>query len=943
MFWHRTTHSRRFGIIFIIDMANFLAALFGGTKHDKDMKRLQPLVDKVKAEYSWAESLRDEDFPRITAEWKDEVQSGRKTLDDLLPKAYALAREAAGRTLGERHYDVQIMGAIVLHQGSILEMKTGEGKTLTSVPAAYLNALEGKGVHVVTVNDYLAGRDAEWMGRVYSFLGLTTGVVFPGQDEARKKEAYKADITYGTNNEFGFDYLRDNMKGSLQAKCQQTHHFCIVDEIDSILIDEARTPLIISGQAEDDTPKVRAAKSIVPFLKECEKDPETGDYYELSAIDKLDREVYAAFDEKGDFKLDEKGKKVTFTKQGMTHMEELLRKAGALQPSSAEDGSTVYSLYDDANFELVHYVTQAVRAEYMYKRDTDYIVKDGEVQIVDEFTGRVLPGRRYSEGLHQAIEAKENVSVRGQSRTFATITFQNFFRMYDKISGMTGTADTEATEFKQIYNIDVVVIPTNLPVQRKDLPDLTFYSEEFKYNAIVKDVKRIHATGQPILIGTTSIEKSERLSRLLTREGIRHEVLNAKNHAREAYIIGEAGAEGAVTIATNMAGRGTDIKLGGSPEHIAMKKVGTEASPEELRKAVQEIMPEYRKAYEKVKSLGGLYIIGSERHESRRIDNQLRGRAGRQGDPGMSQFYVALDDPLMRLFAKEGLREMIGKLGLKDGEPIQHKMLDNAIENAQKRVEQRNFEIRKRLLEYDDVLNEQRNFIYSERDKILAADDLIERIIENTNALIDNAYEDADGDASRFAEDFQRLFSIRPPEGMENNREDLKKFMESNLRDKESKVGKEGFNAFIRFIYLKNIDKRWVDHLDALEDLREAASLMSYAQKNPLVEYKNTASDAFDEMIESITEAVCRTVNAVRVSLQPRQQRPAGQPRIEATHHSPSSVLSNVPRGEVRTNVTAASQAQGTTYVRSQPKVGRNDPCPCGSGKKYKHCCGKNL
>lgn len=943
MFWHRTTHSRRFGIIFIIDMANFLAALFGGTKHDKDMKRLQPLVDKVKAEYSWAESLRDEDFPRITAEWKDEVQSGRKTLDDLLPKAYALAREAAGRTLGERHYDVQIMGAIVLHQGSILEMKTGEGKTLTSVPAAYLNALEGKGVHVVTVNDYLAGRDAEWMGRVYSFLGLTTGVVFPGQDEARKKEAYKADITYGTNNEFGFDYLRDNMKGSLQAKCQQAHHFCIVDEIDSILIDEARTPLIISGQAEDDTPKVRAAKSIVPFLKECEKDPETGDYYELSAIDKLDREVYAAFDEKGDFKLDEKGKKVTFTKQGMTHMEELLRKAGALQPSSAEDGSTVYSLYDDANFELVHYVTQAVRAEYMYKRDTDYIVKDGEVQIVDEFTGRVLPGRRYSEGLHQAIEAKENVSVRGQSRTFATITFQNFFRMYDKISGMTGTADTEATEFKQIYNIDVVVIPTNLPVQRKDLPDLTFYSEEFKYNAIVKDVKRIHATGQPILIGTTSIEKSERLSRLLTREGIRHEVLNAKNHAREAYIIGEAGAEGAVTIATNMAGRGTDIKLGGSPEHIAMKKVGTEASPEELRRAVQEIMPEYRKAYEKVKSLGGLYIIGSERHESRRIDNQLRGRAGRQGDPGMSQFYVALDDPLMRLFAKEGLREMIGKLGLKDGEPIQHKMLDNAIENAQKRVEQRNFEIRKKLLEYDDVLNEQRNFIYSERDKILAADDLIERIIENTNALIDNAYEDANGDASRFAEDFQRLFSTRLPEGMENNRENLRKYMENNLREKESKVGKEGFNAFIRFIYLKNIDKRWVDHLDALEDLREAASLMSYAQKNPLVEYKNTASDAFDEMIESITEAVCRTVNAVRISLQPRPQRPAGQPRIEATHHSPSSVLSSVPRGEVRTNVTAASQAQGTTYVRSQPKVGRNDPCPCGSGRKYKHCCGKNL
>ena len=923
-------------------MANFLAALFGGTKHDKDMKRLQPLVQKVKAEYGWAESLSDEDFPRITAEWKAEVQSGKKTLDDLLPKAFALVREAAGRTLGEKHYDVQIMGAIVLHQGSILEMKTGEGKTLTSVPAAYLNALEGKGVHIVTVNDYLAQRDAEWMGRVYSFLGMTTGVVIPGQDEARKKEAYKADITYGTNNEFGFDYLRDNMKGSLQAKVQARHHYCIIDEIDSILIDEARTPLIISGQSEDDTPKVRAAKAVVPFLKECEKDPETGDYYELSAVDKLDRAAYAAFDEKGDFKLDEKGRKVTFTKDGMTHIEEILRKNGALLPSTDENGNTVYSLYDDANFELVHYVTQAVRAGYMYKKDTDYIVKDGEVQIVDEFTGRVLQGRRYSEGLHQAIEAKENVSVRGQSKTFATITFQNFFRMYEKISGMTGTADTEATEFKQIYNIDVVVIPTNVPVQRKDLPDLTFFDETCKYNAIVKDVKRIHATGQPILIGTTSIEKSEKLSRLLTREGIRHEVLNAKNHAREAYIIGEAGSEGAVTIATNMAGRGTDIKLGGSPEHLAMKKVGTEASPEEIRKTVQEIMPEYRKAYEKVKALGGLYIIGSERHESRRIDNQLRGRAGRQGDPGVSQFYIALDDPLMRLFAKEGLRDMIGKLGLKDGEPIQHKMLDNAIENAQKRVEQRNFEIRKKLLEYDDVLNEQRNFIYSERDKILESDNLIERIIENTSELLDMAFEDAQGDTDKFIENYQRIFSTRPDDEIVNDRNALKERLIANLREKEQKVGKENFNAFIRFVYLRNIDRRWIDHLDALEDLREAASLMSYAQKNPLVEYKNTASDAFDEMIESITETVCRTVNAVRISTEPRV-RTAPQAKLETTHHSPASALSNVPRGEVRTAVTSASTAAGTTYVRSQPKVGRNDPCPCGSGKKYKNCCGKRV
>ncbi len=917
-------------------MANFFAALFGGTKHDKDMKRLRPIVESVRNEYGWAESLRDEDFPRITAEWKEEVRNGRK-LDELLPKAFALAREAAGRVLGERHYDVQIMGAIVLHQGAILEMKTGEGKTLTAVPAAYLNALEGKGVHIVTVNDYLAQRDAEWMGRVYSFLGLTTGCIVAGEDEGRKRAAYSADITYGTNNEFGFDYLRDNMKMTYQQKLQPKHHFCIVDEIDSILIDEARTPLIISGQADDDTPRVRAAKAVVPFLKECEKDPETGEYYELTPMEKLDREAYAAFDEKGDFKLDEKSKKVTFTKQGMTHIEQLLAKEGALKPSKDENGNTAVSLYDEDNFELVHYVTQAVRAQYMYRRDVDYLVKDGEVQIVDEFTGRVLPGRRYSEGLHQAIEAKENVSVRGQSKTFATITFQNFFRMYDKISGMTGTADTEATEFKQIYSLDVVVIPTNVPVQRKDLPDLTYYDEQMKFRAIVNAVKRIHATGQPILIGTTSIEKSERLSSMLTREGIRHEVLNAKNHAREAYIIGEAGAKGAVTIATNMAGRGTDIKLGGSPMHLAIRKVGSDADPETLKKAMEEVMPEYRKAYEEVKSLGGLYIIGSERHESRRIDNQLRGRSGRQGDPGTSQFYISLEDSLMRLFAKDGLREMIGRLGLKDGEPIQHKLLDNAIENAQKRVEERNFQIRKHLLEYDDVLNEQRNFIYSERDRILQDEDLLERVIENTKEYVEEAWEDADGDSEKFAEDYQRIFATRPNEAIANDKAAIEEELERNLRDKEAKVGKANLNLYIRFVYLRNIDRRWIDHLDALEDIRDAASLMSYAQKNPLVEYKNTASDAFDEMISSITEAVVRNINAVRISLQPRSEQKAQGGRLQTLHRSP------VSSAQQRTAVSSESQAQNTTIVRSTPKVGRNDPCPCGSGKKYKNCCGKRF
>ena len=577
----------------------------------------------------------------------------------------------------------------------------------------------------------------------------------------------------------------------------------------------------------------------------------------------------------------------------------------------------------------------------MYQRDTDYIVKDGEVQIVDEFTGRVLPGRRYSEGLHQAIEAKENVMVRGQSKTFATITFQNFFRMYDKLSGMTGTADTEATEFKEIYKMDVVVIPTNVPVQRKDLPDLTFYSEEQKFAAIAKDVRRIHETGQPILIGTTSIEKSERLSKLLTREGIRHEVLNAKNHAREAFIIGEAGAKGAVTIATNMAGRGTDIKLGGSPMHLALRKVGTEASPEELKKAMAEIMPEYRKAYEEVKSLGGLYIIGSERHESRRIDNQLRGRSGRQGDPGVSQFYISLDDPLMRLFAKEGLKEMIGRLGLKDGEPIHHKMLDNAIENAQKRVEERNFEIRKRLLEYDDVLNDQRNFIYSERDRILEAENLSDRVIDNSKELAREAYEAAAGDKDKFIEYYQRVFSSAPDPELGFDISAIEKAIEDGIRDKEAKVGKPNFNSFIRYVYLRNIDKRWVDHLDALEDLREAASLMSYAQKNPLVEYKNTASEAFDEMIGSITEAVCRTVMAVKVTVQPRPAH-GMQGKMQATHQSPGPSLQQRPNQPISTAVTNRAQAENTTIVRTQPKVGRNDPCPCGSGKKYKNCCGKN-
>ena len=640
---------------------NFFAALFGGTKHDKD------IVAAVNAEAGWAEKLSQEDMVRQTGEWKALVRDGKTNLDEILPKAFAMAREASWRVLGEKHYDVQIMGAVVLHQGDILEMKTGEGKTLTCVPAAYLNALSGKGVHVVTVNDYLAGRDASWMGPVYAYMGLTTGFIFANQDNESKKKAYACDITYGTNNEFGFDYLRDNLKWRMQDKVQPTHNYCIVDEIDSILIDEARTPLIISGQADDDSKQVKAANSIVHFLKECEKNPETGEYYELTKMEMLDRKTVESFDERGDYRIDEKAKNITFTKQGINNLERILKSQGLLVTSTDENGNDTTSIYDDGNFELIHYCTEAVIAHRLYEKDVDYVVHDGIVEIVDQFTGRILSGRRYSGGLHQAIEAKEGVKIQGQSKTFATITFQNFFRMYDKLSGMTGTADTEANEFKQIYDLDVVVVPTNKPVRRVDLPDLIYYNEEMKFNAIVEEVKKIHATGQPVLVGTVSIEKSELLSKMFRRAGIQHEVLNAKNHAREAFIIGEAGRKGAVTISTNMAGRGTDIKLGGSPEHLAMKKVGSEAEPEVLRQAVKDIMPQWKEAYEEVKALGGLYIIGSERHESRRIDNQLRGRSGRQGDPGASRFFVSMDDTLMRLFASDTVKSIVGKLGMTDG------------------------------------------------------------------------------------------------------------------------------------------------------------------------------------------------------------------------------------------------------------------------------------
>ena len=922
---------------------NFFAALFGGTKHDKDMKRLNPIVAAVNAEAGWAEKLSQEDMVRQTGEWKALLREGKTDLDAILPKAFAMAREASWRVLGEKHYDVQIMGAVVLHHVDILQINTVEGRTLTCVPAAYLNALSGKGVHVVTVNDYLAGRDASWMGPVYAYMGLTTGFIFANQDNESKKKAYACDITYGTNNEFGFDYLRDNLKWRMQDKVQPRHNYCIVDEIDSILIDEARTPLIISGQADDDSKQVKAANSIVHFLKECEKNPETGEYYELTKMEMLDRKTVESFDERGDYRIDEKAKNITFTKQGINNLERILKSQGLLVTSTDENGNDTTSIYDDGNFELIHYCTEAVIAHRLYEKDVDYVVHDGIVEIVDQFTGRILSGRRYSGGLHQAIEAKEGVKIQGQSKTFATITFQNFFRMYDKLSGMTGTADTEANEFKQIYDLDVVVVPTNKPVRRVDLPDLIYYNEEMKFNAIVEEVKKIHATGQPVLVGTVSIEKSELLSKMFRRAGIQHEVLNAKNHAREAFIIGEAGRKGAVTISTNMAGRGTDIKLGGSPEHLAMKKVGSEAEPEVLRQAVKDIMPQWKEAYEEVKSLGGLYIIGSERHESRRIDNQLRGRSGRQGDPGASRFFVSMDDTLMRLFASDTVKSIVGKLGMTDGAPIENKMLTNAIEKAQERVEERNFEIRKRLLDYDDVLNEQRNYIYEQRDEIITSDDLLSRIKENCRIFTESLYEETQKEGVlKYREALQRTFTtsfdLTDDEYKAKPVDTVVDRINAILDAKEKLIGKENFNLFIRSLYLRNIDRRWIDHLDVLDEIKDASQLKSYAQKNPLIEYKNEASDAYDKMLDEISENVCRTAVAAKFVLRTSSRSPQNS---KLTLSRPQ-INAQASQNAAKPHVTDSAM-KTTTVVRTTPKIGRNDPCPCGSGKKYKNCCGRNV
>ncbi|MDR2717767.1 MAG: preprotein translocase subunit SecA [Treponema sp.] len=925
----------------------FIKALFG-SQHERDLKALLPILHSVNDKEAWAASLPADEFPRQTALLRERCQNG-ENLNKLLPEAFALAREAARRCLGERPYDVQVMGSIVLHQGKIVEMKTGEGKTLMSVAAAYLNAIPGKGIHVVTVNDYLASRDAEWMRPIFSYLGLSVGTILSDMDNARRKENYACDITYGTNNEFGFDYLRDNMHRDMESRVQRGHNFCIVDEIDSILIDEARTPLIISGAAEDDTFKFAEVDKLLGSLKEVQK-KENGDYPDETQGEEVI----------GDYKLNEKNKNISFTNQGLTTIEEILQKRSLIQGA----------IVDEENFEYIHYFTQALKAHKLFHLDVDYVVQDGQVQIVDEFTGRILHGRRYSDGLHQAIEAKERIKIAQRNRTLATITFQNYFRLYQKISGMTGTADTEAVEFSKIYKLEVVVIPTNLPVARLDEDDVVYLNEADKYTALCNEIADAHKKGQPMLVGTVSIEKSERISALLTRRGVRHEVLNAKNHAREALIIAEAGAKGSVTIATNMAGRGTDIKLGGSPEHRARRRAGTGASPEQYAVIYGEEYEKWKKDYEEVKTLGGLYVIGTERHESRRIDNQLRGRSGRQGDPGKSKFFISMDDELMRLFGGEKMKNIMTRIGMEAGDPIYHPWLNKSIENAQKKVEERNFEIRKHLLEYDDVLNQQRKYIYEQRDAILLDNDLKKRVndasADITGMLIDefsrDQRHDADGALKSITEQLRAKFGYqltldsnsapaKTPEALEQR---MLADLEKDINDKEAIIGTAYLNAIIRDNYLHAVDRKWLDHLENMEALREAVYLRHYAQKNPLTEYKVEGFQIFDRMIDDIRQEIASRLHLIRIQVAPpgetRRASRSFATAQSASHSSmdsfgTSSFGTSSSSGSAASGgnspMSAASRPDGATVVRSHPKVGRNDPCPCGSGRKYKQCHGR--
>jgi len=866
-----------------------------GSKNERDLKKLQPLVVSINDLEAQVSKLKDHQLQAKTPEFKERIERG-EPLDEILPEAFAVVRETSRRVLGERHFDAQLIGGIVLHKGKIAEMKTGEGKTLASTLPAYINALKGKGVHIVTVNDYLAKRDSEWMGTIYRFLGLSVGVIVHDMDDESRRKSYNSDITYGTNNEFGFDYLRDNMKFSLDDYVQRKLHYAIVDEVDSILIDEARTPLIISGPTEESTDKYYQINRIIPRLKN-EKD----------------------------YTIEEKTRTVALTEKGVDEVEKLLH---------------IENLYDPRNIEILHHVNQGLKAHTLFKKDIDYVVKDNQVVIVDEFTGRLMPGRRYSDGLHQALEAKENVKIENENQTLASITFQNYFRMYDKLAGMTGTADTEAAEFKKIYNLDVMVIPTNMPMIRIDNPDVIYKTEREKFNAAVNEIKELNKIGRPVLVGTISIEKSEQLSKMLKKQGIKHHVLNAKHHQREAEIVAQAGRKHAVTISTNMAGRGTDIILGGNPEFLAAEKVEKDIHSEKYQETLDQMMQICRREKEEVIALGGLHILGTERHESRRIDNQLRGRSGRQGDPGSSKFYLSLEDDLLRIFGAERISTIMDKLGMEEGQPIEHGLVSKAIENAQRKVEGHNFDIRKHLLEYDDVMNRQREVIYKERREVLSSENLkgnIEEITEEVIEEITGVYVDEksypdEWDIKGLNEAIYKQFSFRIDTDNITvdslTREKLIESITSQGREfynrKEAELGETAMRYLERVIYLQGIDSLWKDHLLAMDHLREGIGLRGYGQKNPLHEYQREGYGMFMDMINRIKEDALEKLYRVQLareedfsSLVPtRQQR---------------FFLS---RGEDETQTEKQQPVK-----RGGNKTGRNEPCPCGSGKKYKKCC----
>jgi len=841
-------------------MFGYLLKKIIGSKNDRELKRYSVILEEINRLEDSIRKLTDAELYSKTAVFRDKLSQGAE-LDDILPEAFAVVREVASRTVGMRPFDVQIIGGLVLHEGKIAEMKTGEGKTLAATMPVYLNALTGRGVHVVTVNDYLARRDAEWMGPIYKFLGLSVGVIVHGLDDDERREAYNADITYGTNNEFGFDYLRDNMKFSLEDYVQRDFNYAIVDEVDSILIDEARTPLIISGAADESTDKYYKINQIIPRLQKNR-----------------------------DYTVDEKSRTVVLTDQGVAHTERLLK---------------IPNLYDPRNIEILHHVNQALKAHNLFKRDVDYLVRDGQVIIVDEFTGRVMPGRRYSDGLHQALEAKEHVKIERENQTLASITFQNYFRMYEKLAGMTGTADTEAQEFKEIYNLDVVVVPTNMPMIREDMPDVVYKTEQEKFKAVIREIKELHQKGRPVLVGTISIEKSEILSKLLKKEGIKHHVLNAKHHEKEAEIIAQAGQRGAVTISTNMAGRGTDIKLGPG-----------------------------------VAELGGLHVLGTERHESRRIDNQLRGRSGRQGDMGSSRFYLSLEDDLLRIFGAEKISAIMDRVGFEEDQPIEHKLISRAIENAQKRVEGQNFDIRKHLLEYDDVMNQQRQLIYGQRREVLGSDDLrpyldeiMEEVVDDLlDRHIDEKAHPEDWDIQGVEDGVLKQFSLRlqlkemreDGAGRSALRERILSAVRSHLQEKEKTFGKPLMDYLLRFIMLQSIDTHWKDHLLDMDHLKEGIGLRGYGQKDPKREYQREGYEMFLDMSARIREDILEKLCMVQI--QQEAEWPAS---------------SNDQKQDFITNRGGESSEAKSVSREGQKKIGRNDPCPCGSGKKYKKCCGR--